>query len=280
MILKGDGFEVEIGSIGIQRGSAAAEYWAWAIDNVIPCASLRRPAEAPRSARLHARLSRRLGAVCKRPGQRVSGRQAPAPLTRKLVVNGTSLVNLNLCGSNPSKPNTAGTSMAFQVVHKRRGGIATASQTKPVIDLTKTAPKLAKAPPVNSELKLQITAAQDGPPIAAELPERLRTPAPWSAQKSLTGQQVQILDRIIRKAGDGHPNTLGLRLVLAAAEDELAAAWPIGLLSKALRAAGYEKEGFAVYSVAQGCRVARFKDMAATSLTLLNQKLEEAKGPA
>jgi hypothetical protein len=173
--------------------------------------------------------------------------------------------------------------MAFQVVHKRRGGIATASQTKPVIDLTKTAPKPAKAPPVKpaeAKPKLQITAAQDGPPIAAELPERLRTPAPWSAQKSLTGQQVQILDRIIRKAGDGHPNTLGLRLVLAAAEDELAAAWPIGLLSKALRAAGYEKEGFAVYSVAQGCRVARFKDMAATSLTLLNQKLEEAKGPA
>jgi len=172
--------------------------------------------------------------------------------------------------------------MAFQVVHKRRGGIATASQTKPVIDLTKTAPKLAKAPPVNSaeaKLKLQITAAQDGPPIAAELPERLRAPAPWSAQKTLTGQQVQILDRIIRKAGDGHPNTLGLRLVLAAAEDELAAAWPIGLLSKALRAAGHEKEGFAVYSVAQGCRVARFKDMAATSLDLLNQKLEEAKGP-
>src|ERR1700746_1432269 len=113
--------------------------------------------------------------------------------------------------------------MAFQVVHKRRGGIATATQTKRVIALTKTAPKPAKAPPVKPaevKPKLQITAAQDGPPITAELPERLRTRAPWSAQKTLTRQQVQILDRIIRKAGDGHPNTLGLRLGFGGAAKE------------------------------------------------------------
>ena len=36
VILKGDGLAVEIGSIGLQRGSDATEYWAWAIDTVIP----------------------------------------------------------------------------------------------------------------------------------------------------------------------------------------------------------------------------------------------------
>ena len=36
VINKGDGLEVEIGSISIQLGSGASEYWAWAIDTVIP----------------------------------------------------------------------------------------------------------------------------------------------------------------------------------------------------------------------------------------------------
>jgi len=36
VILKGDGLEVEIGSIGTQHGSGTSEYWAWAIDTVIP----------------------------------------------------------------------------------------------------------------------------------------------------------------------------------------------------------------------------------------------------
>jgi hypothetical protein len=36
VILKDDGLEVEIGSIGIQYGSGTQEGWAWAIDNVIP----------------------------------------------------------------------------------------------------------------------------------------------------------------------------------------------------------------------------------------------------
>ena len=36
VILKDDGQEIEIGSIGIQQGSAGSEHWTWAIDNVIP----------------------------------------------------------------------------------------------------------------------------------------------------------------------------------------------------------------------------------------------------
>ena len=36
VVLKDDGLEIEIGSIGIQHGSGAVEYWAWAIDTVIP----------------------------------------------------------------------------------------------------------------------------------------------------------------------------------------------------------------------------------------------------
>jgi hypothetical protein len=31
-----DGFEVEIGSIGIQHGSGATKHWTWVIDTVIP----------------------------------------------------------------------------------------------------------------------------------------------------------------------------------------------------------------------------------------------------
>jgi hypothetical protein len=130
------------------------------------------------------------------------------------------------------------------VVHvKRRNG----NTNKPVIDLAKktVSPKpagLAKPdkaplpkPPVETKPKLEIAAALDGPPIAPELPEKLRTPAPWSAAKGLTDEQVQILDRIIQKAAEGNPKTYGLRLVLAASRDEQAGAWPIGLLSKAIQ---------------------------------------------
>ena len=177
--------------------------------------------------------------------------------------------------------------MAFQVVHKqRRGG----NTTKPLLDLTKKPVDAANAvfkqpakepspkPPVEAkQQRLNITAAPDGPPLAPDLPEKLRTPAPWGAQKTLTEQQTQALDRIIQKAGDGHPKTLGLRLVLAASEDECTASWPIGILSKALGVAGYATASHAVHMVAYGCRVGRFKDMAATSLALLNQKLEADK---
>jgi hypothetical protein len=59
-------------------------------------------------------------------------------------------------------------------------------------------------------------------------------------------------------------------------EDEFAAAWPIGKLSKALHAFGRPIEADAVHRVASGCRVARRKDMAAAALALLNQKIENA----
>jgi hypothetical protein len=174
--------------------------------------------------------------------------------------------------------------MNFKVVHvKHRGG----APAKRVVDLTKTAPKpLAKMPPVkpkppepkqDQQECLYIPAAPDDPPIAADLPEKLRKIEGGPVHKPLSDKQLEILDRIVQKAGDGRPKTLGLRLVLAASQDELAAAWPIGLLSKALHASGRSTEGQAVHSVAHGCRVARFGDMAAAALALLNQKMEAAK---
>ena len=36
VILKDDGLDVEVGSIGIQHGSGVTEHWAWGIDTVIP----------------------------------------------------------------------------------------------------------------------------------------------------------------------------------------------------------------------------------------------------
>lgn len=178
--------------------------------------------------------------------------------------------------------------MNFKVVHvKHRGGVP----AKRVVDLTKTAPKpLAKMPPVKPkppEVKpepkqdqqecLYIRAAPDGPPIAADLPEEHRKIEGGPVQKTLTDKQLEILNRVVEKAGDGDPKTLGLRVVLAAAEDEHAAAWPIGLLSKALRFSGRPTEAEAVHKVALGCRLSRFKDMAANALVLLNEKIEAAK---
>jgi hypothetical protein len=178
-----------------------------------------------------------------------------------------------------------GVGMTFKVVHVRQRGGASA---KRVVDLTKTVPKpLANMPPVKPEppeakpepkqQEPNITAAPDGPPIAADLPEKLRKIEGGPVHKPLTDKQLEILDRIVQRAGVGHPKTLGLRLVLAASEDELAAAWPIGLLSKALHASGRSTEGQAVHSVAHGCRIARYRDMAAAALALLNQKIEAAK---
>ena len=181
--------------------------------------------------------------------------------------------------------------MTFKVVHVRHRAGAVA---KPVIDLTKTVPKpLArmspakpKAPEAKPEPKqdqagpLHITAAPDGPQIAADLPEKLRKIEGSPVHKPLSDKQLEILDRIVRKAGDGHTKTLGLRLVLAASEDDLAAAWPIGMLSNALRTTGRSTEGDAVHKVAHGCRVSRYRDMAATALVLLNEKIEAAKKPS
>jgi hypothetical protein len=165
--------------------------------------------------------------------------------------------------------------MTVQVVHVKRRGVS----AKRVIDLTKATLKpLSKMPPVEPKPEpkpepkqqqpecLYITAAPDGPPLAADLPEKLRKNELGFVRKTLTDRQIEILDRIVQKAGDGQAKTLGLRLVLAACEDELAAAWPIGLLSKALHISGRPIEGQAVHSVAHGCRVARYGDMARLSL--------------
>ena len=178
--------------------------------------------------------------------------------------------------------------MTFKVVHVRQRGGASAKRG---VDLTKTTPRpLAKMPAVKSkppedkpepkqdrQERLHIPAASSGPSIAADLPEKLRKIEGGPVHKPLSDKQLEILDRIVQKAGDGHAQTLGLRLVLAASEDEFAAAWPIGLLSKALHASGRPTEGNAVHKVAHGCRVARFRDMAAAALPLFNQKIEAAK---
>jgi hypothetical protein len=164
--------------------------------------------------------------------------------------------------------------MDFQVVRvRRRGG----TPAKPVIDLKKAAPQAAKpkAPPPEPK-RLDITAAPDGPPISEHVPEKHRK-IENKVGKVLTDEQAQILGRIVQKAGVGHPSTLGLRLVLAASEDEHAVAWPIGQLSRALRLSGRPTEGQAVWKVAEGCRTSRYRDMAAAALALLNQKMEEAE---
>jgi hypothetical protein len=178
--------------------------------------------------------------------------------------------------------------MTFKVVHVRhRAG----APTKPILDLTKAAPRPIKvlsakpnAPekpkPEAKEDKpapLYIPAAPDGPPIAADLSEGHRKIKGGPLQNPLTDKQVEILDRVIRAAGNGDPKTLGLRLVLSASEDEHAAAWPIGLLSKGLRLSGRPIEGDAVHKVAMGCRTSRYRDMAANALVLLNEKIEAAK---
>jgi len=122
------------------------------------------------------------------------------------------------------------------------------------------------------EAKPLAMVAEDGPPLAAELPEQHRGRAPWGAQRTLTEQQVQTINRIIQRAGHGHRKTLGLRLVLAASEDEAAGAWPIGLLAKMFAVAGQATASHAVYQVMQGVRVGRYREMARTSIELLNKE--------
>jgi hypothetical protein len=128
------------------------------------------------------------------------------------------------------------------------------------------------ATPTVEAKPLTTVAAEDGPPLAAELPEHHRGRAPWSAQRTLTEQQVETINRIIQKAGHGRRKTIGLRLVLAASEDEAAGAWPIGLLTKMLAVAGHATASHAVYQVMQGVRVGRYREMARTSIELLHQK--------
>ena len=172
--------------------------------------------------------------------------------------------------------------MTVKVVHvKHRGG----APAKRVIDLTKTAPRpLAKMKPKPPEAKpepkqqqprrLHIEPAPDGPPIAPDLPEGHRQMGGGPIKNPLHDKQIEILDQIVEMAGQGDPRTLGLRLVVAAAEHRYAAAWPIGLLSKALRLSGRPTEAQAVHGVAMGCRTSRYGQMAANALMLLNQKIE------
>jgi hypothetical protein len=157
----------------------------------------------------------------------------------------------------------------IQVVHKRRG----VSATKRVIDLTKAAPRPATMPPAKPEPKQPLV--PDGPPIAADLPEGHRQMKGGPIKNPLHDKQIEILNEIIETAGEGHPKTLGLRLILAASEHRSAAAWPLGMLSKALRLSDRPTEADAVNRVAMGCRVSRYRDMAANALALLNQKIAE-----
>jgi hypothetical protein len=163
--------------------------------------------------------------------------------------------------------------MAVQVVQKRRN-------TKLVLDLTKSAkappkPEIKKPEPkaLPQPLPLTISAAEDGPPIAANLPEHQRGYVP--AVRTLTSEQLAILADVIREAEaiGGPSQTLGLRLVLAASRHESAGAWPIGQLSRAFWAAGRPTEGKAVYRVCLGCRTSRFGEMAETAIEVLNRKL-------
>jgi hypothetical protein len=176
-----------------------------------------------------------------------------------------------------------GALMTLKVVHVRQRSGASAKRV-----LAKSTPRpLVKMPPVKSKPpedkpepkqaqkeRSFITAAPDGPSIAVDLPEKHRKLEGGPVHKALNNRQLEILNRIVQKAGDGHAKTLGLRLVLAASEDDVSAAWPIGTLSRALRASGRSIEGDAVHKVAYGCRVSRYRDMAANALAMLNDKIE------
>jgi hypothetical protein len=167
--------------------------------------------------------------------------------------------------------------MTFEVVRvKKRFVDLTKAAPKPTPQVKPKPPEAKPKPEQHQPKRLPLTAAPDGPPIAADLPEKFRK-VEEPVHKLLTDKQVEILEHIIQKAGDGHPKMLGLRLVLAASEDEIAAGWPIGLLSKALHLSGRRTEGNAVHAVATGCRVSRYEDMATTALALVNQKIEAAK---
>jgi hypothetical protein len=133
------------------------------------------------------------------------------------------------------------------------------------------------ASPAVEAKQLTTVAAEDGPPLAAELPEHHRGRAPWGAQRTLTEQQLETIYRIIQRAGHGHRKTLGLRLVLAASEDEAAGAWPIGLLAKMLAVAGYATASHAVSQVMQGVRVSRYREMARNSIEVLNKKATDSQ---
>jgi len=82
VILKDDGLDVEVGSIGIQHGSGVTEHWAWGIDTVIPMRTHRTQGRG----RLHAEVQRGVDQVRRRRGQpyRVLGGEAQAALISNL----------------------------------------------------------------------------------------------------------------------------------------------------------------------------------------------------
>lgn len=152
-----------------------------------------------------------------------------------------------------------------QTVHKKP--VLSLGKKVVVVDATSL-----KAKTAGEAKPLAIVAAEDGPPLATELPEQHRGRAPWGAQRTLTDQQLETINRIVQRAGHDHRKTLRLRLVLVASEDEAAGAWPIGLLGKMLAVAGHATASHAVYQVMQGVRVGRYREMARTSIELLNKK--------
>jgi hypothetical protein len=60
--------------------------------------------------------------------------------------------------------------------------------------------------------------------------------------------------------------TLGLRLLLAAASDEHAAAWPVSMVSVALSTLGYGDAADDLTRAVRGTRASRFKVMAEQAL--------------
>jgi hypothetical protein len=150
--------------------------------------------------------------------------------------------------------------------------------TRPKLTLPKQAATKSASMRAKPDRKgsLLIGAAPDGPPISADLPEAARRKI-TEGRKLLTPVQLEILNRVISKAGEGDPQTLGLRLVLAASQDELAAAWPIGMFQAALSFAGRVDESRAVHGVMVGCRVSRWGEMAAGALAILEQRLSSEK---
>ena len=84
VILKGDGLAVEIGSIGLQRGSDATEYWAWAIDTATPCGRTRpKPAKAPPAKPAEAKPKLQITAA-EAPLRRLRPQQQNAPFAAEV----------------------------------------------------------------------------------------------------------------------------------------------------------------------------------------------------
>jgi hypothetical protein len=94
-------------------------------------------------------------------------------------------------------------------------------------------------------------------------------------RQPLTDAQTKILNAVIDGAGEGRGDTLGLRLVLAASKHPHAAAWPIGILARALEISGRKAEGMAVRGVAWGCRLSRYGEVASSTLQQFEAKHRE-----